>query len=148
MENWMTARCTTSLGLSRLIVLTTDDTASASERLINSLAPYIEVVTIGSTTLGKPYTSYGRTYCGKTLNAMQTESVNAAGVSVAGCIAADCATTDDLANNFGTDEGMLKSALDYLSDGSCSTPPLIASRSAAKPRLRFHENALFDNMSE
>jgi C-terminal processing protease CtpA/Prc len=42
-----------SLGLDRLIVLTTGDSASASELVINALNPYIDVVTIGRTTHGK-----------------------------------------------------------------------------------------------
>lgn len=41
------------LNLNSLFVLTTDDTASASELVINALKPYIDVYTIGSTTVGK-----------------------------------------------------------------------------------------------
>lgn len=39
--------------LSRVFVLTTDHTASASELIINGLRPYMPVVTIGTTTYGK-----------------------------------------------------------------------------------------------
>lgn len=39
--------------LSRVFVLTTDHTASASELIINGLRPYMTVTTIGSTTYGK-----------------------------------------------------------------------------------------------
>ncbi len=42
-----------NLNLSRVIVLTTGSSASASELIINGLKPYIDVVTIGSTTHGK-----------------------------------------------------------------------------------------------
>ena len=42
-----------SLELSSLYVITTNNTASASELLINSLDPYISVKTIGQTTRGK-----------------------------------------------------------------------------------------------
>lgn len=42
-----------NLNLSRLYVLTSDETASASEMLINCLKPYMEVVIIGGTTEGK-----------------------------------------------------------------------------------------------
>ncbi len=42
-----------SLGLSKVYVLTTRSTASASELLINGLNPYINVVQIGDTTIGK-----------------------------------------------------------------------------------------------
>jgi len=43
-----------SLSLSRLIVITTRGTASASELVINGLRPFINVVVVGSTTYGKP----------------------------------------------------------------------------------------------
>lgn len=42
-----------SLNLSRLFVLTSGSSASASELLINALNPYIDVVQIGTTTEGK-----------------------------------------------------------------------------------------------
>ena len=42
-----------SLNLTRLFVLTTQRTASASELLINGLNPYIEVIQIGENTTGK-----------------------------------------------------------------------------------------------
>ena len=42
-----------SLNLTRLYVITSDNTASASELLINSLKPYINVVSIGTNTVGK-----------------------------------------------------------------------------------------------
>ena len=42
-----------SLELSRVYVLTTKSTASASELLINGLSPYIEVIQIGENTTGK-----------------------------------------------------------------------------------------------
>jgi len=39
--------------LSKLYVITTDQTASASELIINGLSPYMQVITIGTTTYGK-----------------------------------------------------------------------------------------------
>ncbi|WP_111707792.1 S41 family peptidase [Lutibacter citreus] len=42
-----------SLNMTELYVLTSDDTASASEVLISGLDPYIDVHTIGTTTYGK-----------------------------------------------------------------------------------------------
>ena len=42
-----------SLGLSKVYIITTGSTASASELVINSLTPYIEVVQVGTTTTGK-----------------------------------------------------------------------------------------------
>ena len=42
-----------SLNLSKIYIITTDGTASASELVINGLAPYISVVQVGETTVGK-----------------------------------------------------------------------------------------------
>jgi carboxyl-terminal processing protease len=42
------------LNLNRLVVITTRETASASEEVINGLKPYLTVTTIGDTTNGKP----------------------------------------------------------------------------------------------
>jgi C-terminal processing protease CtpA/Prc len=41
------------LNLQRLVVITSGNTASASELLINGLLPHINVVTVGSRTIGK-----------------------------------------------------------------------------------------------
>lgn len=46
-----------SLGLDKLYVLTTGRSASASEGLINGLSPYIEVIQIGTNTVGKTQAS-------------------------------------------------------------------------------------------
>ncbi|WP_047420043.1 S41 family peptidase [Cellulophaga sp. Hel_I_12] len=42
-----------SVGMTRVFVIATDDSASASELLINGLTPYINVVHIGDVTVGK-----------------------------------------------------------------------------------------------
>lgn len=42
-----------SLGLDQVYIIATDDSASASEYVMNNLAPYIEVVHIGDVTVGK-----------------------------------------------------------------------------------------------
>ncbi|MFS4468080.1 S41 family peptidase [Maribacter sp. 2210JD10-5] len=47
------SRTINSLGLDKLYVITTSSSASASELLINSLEPYIDVVQIGDVTRGK-----------------------------------------------------------------------------------------------
>lgn len=43
-----------SLGLKRLVVISTRGTASASEAVMNGLSPHITVVSVGDTTHGKP----------------------------------------------------------------------------------------------
>ena len=47
-----------SLGVERVFIITTENTASASEALINGLKPYVEVHQIGRTTHGKPVGMY------------------------------------------------------------------------------------------
>lgn len=47
-----------SLNLNRVYVLTTSRTASASELVINGLAPYIDVIQIGTNTTGKYQASF------------------------------------------------------------------------------------------
>lgn len=121
-----------NLGLDRLIVLTTESTASSSEIVISALSPYIEVVTIGSRTIGKSYITFGNEFCGKQMHALQAEGFNANNVSVYGGIAPSCGATDDLSHNFGmgtngeSTEAMLQSAIDYIVQGSCATPLSVA----------------------
>ncbi|GAB3998200.1 hypothetical protein GCM10028807_45240 [Spirosoma daeguense] len=52
-QNFLTKAQNIGGSLSRVFVLTTDHTASASELIINGLRPYMTVTTIGSTTYGK-----------------------------------------------------------------------------------------------
>lgn len=53
MENFINKAQNIGGNLSRLFVLTTDRTASASELIINGLHPYMPVIGIGTTTTGK-----------------------------------------------------------------------------------------------
>ncbi len=109
-----------NLSLSRLVVLTTNETASASETLINGLAPFVETVVIGAATEGKPFTSVGQDYCGKRLNAMSTLTTNGVGVSVIGGITPTCAVTDDfLAPTDSAADALTGAAFEYIKNGSC-----------------------------
>ncbi len=47
-----------NLNLNRVVFLTTGSTASASELLINGLKPYMDVISVGETTVGKFYGSW------------------------------------------------------------------------------------------
>ena len=119
---------TPTLDLDRLVVLTTQGSASASELLINGLRPYMDVVVIGDATSGKPFISQSKQFCGVALDAMEAEGFNASGVSVGSGIAADCFAQDDPSRDFGGGgleiEGMLLSALDYVVFGTCDAPQL------------------------
>lgn len=112
-----------SLNLNRIVVLTSGSTASASELVINTLKPYIDVVTMGSRTAGKPFVQWTRSFCEVSLNAIEAENVNANGVSVLGGIAADCYARDDVTNDYGAKEGMFNAGVSYLVDGACQASP-------------------------
>ena len=115
-----------SLDLARVHVLATERTCSASEMVVNGLAPFVDVVTVGAHTCGKPYGFSGREFCGKVLNAVEFEFVNDAGVGgyVDG-LSPDCPVADDLARPFGDPaEGMLAAALASATGDGC--PALLA----------------------
>jgi carboxyl-terminal processing protease len=109
------------LNLKRVFVLTSSNTCSASESLINGLSPFIKVVQIGSTTCGKPYGFYFTPNCGTSYAAMQLKGVNAVGFGdYADGIAPTCQVGDDLSKERGDPtELMLAGALKYISTGSC-----------------------------
>ncbi|WP_437813906.1 S41 family peptidase [Sorangium sp. So ce1078] len=128
-----------ALPLSRLVVITTGATASASETLINSLRAYMDVKIVGSTTHGKPVGMHGWDYCDKSLHPISFRVLNAKeeGDFYEG-FAPDCAATETLDAELGdADETYLAEALHLLQHGACSTPaqPGEASeRRAAPPR--------------
>ncbi|MVM39515.1 peptidase S41 [Spirosoma sp. HMF3257] len=52
-ENFLTKSTNIGANISRVFILTTGSTASASELIINGLRPFMTVTTIGTTTVGK-----------------------------------------------------------------------------------------------
>ena len=112
-----------TLNLSRLFVIATRSSASASELVINSLRPFIPVTVIGDRTYGKPVGQYGFEFCDKVLAPVAFSLVNADGNGdYFDGIAADCAAPDDIEHDLGAgDEGSLAEALHVIRTGSCST---------------------------
>lgn len=109
--------------LARVFVITSGGTASASELVINSLRPFMPVITIGSTSFGKPYGSQPRDACGTTYSAITLEVANALGsANYTNGFPADCAMSDDLTRELG-DPAELRTAaaLSYIATGIC--PP-------------------------
>jgi carboxyl-terminal processing protease len=109
------------LGLKRVFVLTSADTCSASESVINGLSPFLQVIRIGSSTCGKPYGFYYADNCGTTYAAMQFQGVNHVGFGdYADGFAPTCPVADDLGRQRGDPaELMLSGALTYLRTGAC-----------------------------
>jgi C-terminal processing protease CtpA/Prc len=111
-----------SLDLPRLVVLSTEDTCSASEALVNGLRPFIPVTLVGSATCGKPL-GMKTTAIGPWMLAPVTfQLMNARdeGGYFSG-MKPDCAAPDDLDHALGDPaEQMLAEALGYLTTGKCS----------------------------
>ena len=112
-----------SLNLGRVYVLTSPNTCSASEMVINSLRPFIDVVTIGDNTCGKPYATRSRERCGKSINALEIELLNAANVGgYYEGIAADCPVAENVTQELGQpSERLLSAALYHIDNAQCET---------------------------
>jgi hypothetical protein len=112
---------TNSSRYSRVVILTGSRTCSASELVVNGLKPYVNVVTVGNTTCGKPVGFNAPSNCSSTYFAVTFESFNAndQGRYFDG-IAATCAATDDFSGPLGNpSEKLTAAALDYLQTGVC-----------------------------
>jgi C-terminal processing protease CtpA/Prc len=113
-----------SLSLPRIVVISTRLTASASEMIMNCLAPHINVVSVGDTTDGKPVGMNGFD-CGRkyffwpiTFKVANSEGE---GEYFDG-LSPDKIATDDISHDFNNrEEECLKEAIMYLKTGSFST---------------------------
>ena len=123
-------------GLSRVFVIASASTASASELVINSLKPFRNVITIGATTYGKPYGFQPRDACGITYSAVNFDSVNALGVGgYTSGLPATCAVSDDLSKQLGDPaERRIAAALSYIQAGAC--PAVAANPDALQASAR------------
>ena len=115
---------TSSIGLSRLVVLTSRSTASASEAVINGLKPFMNVVTIGDTTDGKPTGmngwEIGKKYYMWPVTFKMVNSLNQ-GEYFDGIYPAKV-VMDDITHDFSDRKELcLKEAIHYLQTGSVST---------------------------
>jgi carboxyl-terminal processing protease len=113
------------LPLDRLVVVTTRSSASASELLVNTLRPFMPVITVGAPTFGKPVGQYGINFCDKVLYPVSFTLRNARGQGdYFGGIPADCTADDDLDRQLtDPEEASLREALHVLRTGACSAPP-------------------------
>ncbi|MGI9237941.1 MAG: S41 family peptidase [Woeseiaceae bacterium] len=114
-----------SLNLSKLAVIATGGTASASELVTNSLDAHFDVGVIGANTFGKPVGQIGLTFCDKILRPTSFKTVNAAGEGeYFDGLPVDCPAADDLNVAVGADtDPNMVAALSYLNTGAC---PVVA----------------------
>jgi len=143
-----------SLGLSRLFVLTTGSTCSASEAIINGLRGVgISVIEVGSNTCGKPYGFYPQDNCGTTYFSIEFQGVNNVGFGdypdgfapanspVAASVALPgCSVADDFTHALGDPaEAEFAAALGYRANAGCpaatgSAAPIASGRHALRVR--------------
>jgi carboxyl-terminal processing protease len=116
--------------LSRVFVITSANTASASELVINALRPFKTVVTIGATTFGKPFAFQPRSACDISYNAVNIEIANANNFAdYSAGFAPTCPMSDDLTKQLGDPtELRTAAALSYITTGAC--PPVAQSNKA------------------
>ena len=124
-----------ALNLTRLVVITTRASASASELIINGLRPYIPVTVVGDRTYGKPVGQYGLPFCDKVLNAVSFVLKNAQGeADYFTGLPATCPAGDALERQLGdVEEASLKEAIVYLRTGAC-TPAVVDPTAPASAR--------------
>ena len=118
-----------ALSLPRLFVITSEDTCSASEALINGLAPHMTVVTVGATTCGKPVGMTVVEYGERAYSVITFRVLNARGEGeyFTG-LRPTCAAADDYTHDLGDPaEASLKAALHYIRNGRCPDPSAGAS---------------------
>jgi C-terminal processing protease CtpA/Prc len=111
-----------TLGIDRLITITTNSTASASELIISGLEPYMDVILIGDDTHGKPVGMEGFRYGNYVFFPVTFSTINAnnEGGYYNG-LQADAYVEDDLNHQLGdTLESCLNEALYYINNGTFS----------------------------
>ena len=146
--DWTTSQFTDnnlpSVALTRVFILATDNTCSASEAVINGLRGIdVEVILIGDTTCGKPFGFYATDNCSTTYFTIQFQGVNAKdfgeysdGFSpVSSPLFEDqlpgCTVTDDFTQVLGNeDEALLAAAISFADTGLCPIQNKPASKAA------------------
>lgn len=110
------------LNLDRVVVLTTNASCSSSELVINSLTPFVEVVTVGQPTCGKPVGQQPAPICDNIVFAINFQTLNAEGYGdYFDGIQPTCSAIDTVRNDWGDpNDPLLGEALHFLTTGSCS----------------------------
>ncbi len=138
-----TGKLLPTLGLPRVFVLTSGETCSASELVINGLKPFVTVITIGGTTCGKPYGFNAVANCATSYAAMEASATNSLGQgNYVNGFAPTCAAVDNFDMPLGqTNEVLLNAALTYQTSGACP-----ASSAQAKQQIRLPEDGPLSDM--
>lgn len=128
-------RLANSMSLSRLVVIASNRTASASELVINGMEPHVDVAIVGDRTLGKPVGQVGWEFCDKILRLTAFQTFNADGFGdYFDGLPADCAVADNLDFDvLADDDPNLVAALSYFDTGACPAGAAAAALPALAP---------------
>jgi carboxyl-terminal processing protease len=128
----------------KIAFISTNATASASELVMASLAPFLatNAALVGSNSYGKPVGQIARdlTACDDRIRVVAFAKENAAGQGdyfsgLAGTMRTTCAAADDITRPLGDpQEASLRTALDFLAGRSCTPVALAQSAQSAASR--------------
>jgi carboxyl-terminal processing protease len=136
-------KTTNKLNISKLVVITSKNSASASELLINSLKPHMDVKIVGTASNGKPVGFPVIPVLNYVVAPVAFKTVNSLGeADYYEGFKPDFPEVDDLTKNFGNpEEKCLKVALEYLKTGKVITNVARNARVAS-----FEDYQIWNNM--
>jgi carboxyl-terminal processing protease len=110
------------LNMSRVVFITTQESSSGSEVLINSLKPYLDVKLVGQKTFGKPVGMRVTQLCDQMVLAITHHNHNADGFGdFFDGITVDCPAVDSVAGGWGDlNDPMLSEAVYLVENNQCS----------------------------
>lgn len=138
------SRLGNSIDLTRIIVIASRETASASELVANALEPYADVWIVGDNTYGKPVGQLGFTFCDKMVRPTTFRTTNADGVGdYFDGLPVDCPAADVLEIPVGdiSDPNVI-AAVSISETGACPAAALSDGQQAAPmivPDIRYRE---------
>lgn len=139
--NLKLANETSALSVDQITILTSDNTCSASEAIINGLDPLLDIKRVGETTCGKPVGMNNPEFCDIVLSHIEFKGTNESGFGdYYNGFTPDCTATDDAKHNFAdTDEALLNEALYLLENQTCS-PTAATQATLAKTKQANNKN--------
>jgi carboxyl-terminal processing protease len=132
------------LGLSKVVFITTKNSASASELIINSLKPHMDVKIVGSASHGKPVGFPVIPVMDYVVAPVAFKTANSLGeADYYTGFTPDYPEADDLTKNFGDpNEKCLKVALEYLKTGKVITNSASNARILATEKMEMWNEKL------
>ena len=137
---------TSHLNLSSVIFITTEESASGSEVLINALKPHVKVKLVGGKTFGKPVGMLVSQLCDEVVLAITHHNHNSAGEGdFFDGIPVDCPAIDTVVGDWGDmKDPMLAEALHLLENEECSSVKN-TDNNRHKPLFNNRRYDVFDN---